>query len=114
MGASKIKYHNTRVYVGGKWYDSKKESRRGTELRLLENAGKIKNLEFQKRFVLQESFKKNGKTFRAITYIADFVYFDNSSKKVIVEDTKGCRTDVYKIKKKLFEKKYPTLEIVEL
>ena len=36
------------------------------------------------------------------------------SKKWIVEDTKGFKTDVYKLKKKLFEYKYKDLEIKEI
>lgn len=56
------------------------------ELVLLERAGKISNLQLQPRFLLQESFKKNGKTYRKIEYVADFQYIENS--KTIVEDVK--------------------------
>ena len=38
---------------------------------------------------------------RACTYRADFVYFDERTKQLVVEDTKGCKTEVYKIKRKL-------------
>ena len=40
-----------------------------------------------------------GKWPRPVTYIADFVYYEG--KKEIVEDVKGYRTDVYKLKKRL-------------
>lgn len=109
-----MKYHNVRVMVNGIKFDSKKEARRYKELMLLKRAKVIDNLELQKPFILQESFKKNGKTYRSITYKADFYYYDNEKKKWIVEDTKGMRTEVYKIKKKLFEYKYPELEILEI
>ena len=50
------------------------ESRRYKELKLLERAGEISNLKLQPRFLLQDSFKKNGKTYRKIEYVADFMY----------------------------------------
>ena len=90
-------------------FDSIAESKRYKELALLEKAGEIKDLQLQPRFELQESFKKNGKTYRKIEYIADFMYEENG--KMIVEDVKGIQTDVFKIKHKLFEKKYPELEL---
>ena len=90
-------------------FDSAKEAQRYRELTLLERAGEISNLELQPRFLLQESFKKNGKTYRKIEYVADFRYAENG--KTIVEDVKGLQTDVFKIKHKLFEKKYPELEL---
>ena len=45
----------------------------------------------QVKYELQEAFTKNGKTYRKIEYIADFVYYDNKLKKTIVEDTKGIK-----------------------
>ena len=66
-------------------------------------------MELQPRFLLQESFRKNNKTYRKIDYVADFKYIENG--KTIVEDVKGLQTDVFKIKHKLFEKKYPKLEL---
>lgn len=98
------KYKNKKVVIDNILFDSKKEANYYTYLKLLEKAGKITDLELQKKFVLQTSFKLNGKTYRAITYIADFVYKENGQ--VHVVDTKGYRTQVYKIKKKLFMKKY--------
>lgn len=109
-----MKYHNKKVIVNGIKFDSKKESLRYLDLKMLERANEIKELELQKKFELQPSFKKNGKTYQKITYIADFYYYDNKLKKYIVEDTKGYRTDTYIIKKKLFEYKYPDLEIKEI
>lgn len=62
--------------------------------------GEIRQLERQKAYMLIPSQKlANGKTERACKYIADFVYVQGD--KTIVEDAKGFRTDVYKIKKKL-------------
>lgn len=90
-------------------FDSAKEAKRYKELKLLEQAGEINNLELQPHFLLQESFRKNDKTYRKIEYVADFKYTENG--KTIVEDVKGLQTEVFKIKHKLFEKKYPELEL---
>lgn len=103
------KYKNKKITVDDYIFDSIQESRRYKELKLLLRAGKIQDLELQPHFLLQESFKKNGKTYRKIEYIADFKYIENG--KTIVEDVKGLQTDVFKIKHKLFEKKYPELEL---
>lgn len=103
------KYKNKKVQVDMYVFDSIAESKRYKELALLAKTGKIKELELQPRFLLQESFKKNGKTYRKIDYVADFKYIENG--KIIVEDVKGIQTDVFKLKHKLFEKKYPELEL---
>ena len=102
-------YKNKKTQVDVYVSDSAKEAQRYRELKLLERAKEISNLELQPRFLLQESFKKNGKTYRKIEYVADFRYNENG--KTIVEDVKGLQTDVFKIKHKLFEKKYPDLEL---
>ncbi len=106
------KYKNKKVVVDNILFDSKKEANYYTKLKILRDAGKILDLELQKRFVLQQSFKLHGKTYRAITYIADFVYKDQEGQTHVV-DTKGYRTQVYKIKKKLFMKKFG-IEIEEV
>lgn len=103
------KYNNKKVIVDDYIFDSIQESRRYKELKLLLRAGEISDLELQPRFLLQESFKKNGKTYRKIEYVADFKYIEKG--KTIVEDVKGYQTDVFKIKHKLFEKIYPELEL---
>ena len=57
-------------------FDSKAEESRGRDLLSLQEAMYIGALEFQPEFILQDSFKRNGKTIRAIKYIADFQYVD--------------------------------------
>ena len=103
------KYRNKKVQVDMYVFDSIRESQRYKELKLLEKVGEISNLELQPRFLLQDSFKKNGKTYRKIEYIADFQYIENG--KAIVDDVKGMQTDVFKLKHKIFEKVYPDLEL---
>lgn len=108
------KYHNKKVIYNGIKFDSKKEMQRYKDLELLESTDYICNLELQKKFLLQEGYTNaKGKKIRPIYYIADFYYYDYIDNKWIVEDTKGVRTEVYKLKKKLFEYKY-NLTIDEL
>lgn len=95
-GAKKIKDPAT-----GYVFDSKKEFIRWCELRILERAGKISELRRQVKFELIP--KQDGE--RPCDYIADFVYRDSDGK-TVVEDCKGMRTDVYKIKRKLFQWRY--------
>ena len=103
------KYRNKKVQIDMYLFESIAESKRYKELALLLKAGKIKNLKLQPRFLLQDGFKKNGKTYRKIEYIADFMYEENG--KVVVEDVKGKETEVFKLKRKLFEHEYPDLEL---
>ena len=94
-------------------FDSKREARRDTQLRLLEAAGEIKDLQRQVKFELIPPQREpdrtgprggiiRGKTIeRAVDYIADFVYTDAKTGETIIEDTKGMRTKDYIIKRKL-------------
>jgi len=84
------KFGNRHVKIDGIRFDSMKEGRRYNELKLLERGGEIQNLELQPRFVLQESFKREGKTHRKIEYVADFRYIENGRE--IVEDVKSAIT----------------------
>lgn len=108
------KYGNKKVIIDGIEFDSKLEGNRYCELKLMERAKIIKDLKLQVPFELIPAYKKNGKTIKATKYIADFVYYDNEKKQQVIEDTKGMKTEIYKLKKKIFEYKYPELEIVEI
>lgn len=115
ISAKQNKYHNKKVIVNGIKFDSKKESKRYMQLKLLEKANLINELELQKLFELQPKYTNaNGEHIRAITYKADFYYYDNQKKKYIIEDTKGIKTEVYKIKKKMLEYKYKNITIDEI
>jgi len=112
MRFKKHKYNAKPIEFDGFKFDSKKEAKRYLELKVLERAGVISNLILQPKFLLQDSFKYKGKTQRAIFYIADFEYIKDGKR--IVEDVKGVKTEVYKLKKKLFLKKYPQVEFKEI
>lgn len=99
------KYHNKVVYADGERFDSKKEYQRWKELQILERARKISNLQRQVRFILIETQTKKGEKTRPRTcYVADFVYRENGE--LVVEDTKGYKTDLYKLKAKIMYEKY--------
>lgn len=91
------KYGNQKTVVDGITFDSRKEASRWQELRLLEKAGEITGLVRQVKIELIPKTK----LYRACYYVPDFAYFDKRSGKTIYEDTKGMKTDVYKLKKKL-------------
>lgn len=99
------KYHNKKITIDNILFDSKKEANEYMWLKILQDGGKISDLEIQPKFILQPHYKLNGKTIRAITYIADFSYYDENGQFHVV-DVKGFKTDVYKLKKKMFEYKY--------
>lgn len=106
------KYRAKKTEIDGIKFDSKKEAKRYIALRELEKKGNIEKLTLQPRFLLQEGFRKNGKAYRKIEYVADFMYEQDG--KLIIEDVKGIKTDVYKLKQKLFEKRYQDLTIKEI
>lgn len=84
-------------------FDSKAEHRRWLELKLLEKAGKISELERQKRFELQPAFTDcTGRRQRPIFYVCDYFYREGD--KYIIEDVKSpvtANNAVYRLKKKM-------------
>jgi hypothetical protein len=90
------KYRNVRTVVDGIAFDSKAEAKRYAELRLMLDAGTIYGLRLQPRYPLTVNGVKVG------TYVADFAYVDAAGDDV-VEDVKGVRTPVFKLKAKLMK-----------
>lgn len=103
-GRRTVKHGNKKTVVDGIEFDSKKEARRYIELKLLQDAGQIEELELQKVFELipaqYETFPRYGKKGQRLkdgrrciekscTYKADFSYIQNGQ--LVVEDTKGYR-----------------------
>lgn len=115
------KYKNKKYIIDGIEFDSHKEASRYTELKLLEKAGKIKDLELQKAYeLLPAQYEETDEIYtkgahkgehkkvlleRACNYVADFYYIDCATGKAIVEDVKGYREGgayaVFTIKRKL-------------
>ena len=105
------KYNSQKCSIGNEVFDSKKEMKRYSELCLLEKTGYISGLKRQVKYllipaqretVMKKGVPKQGKVIeREVSYIADFVYYDNQTKEVVVEDSKGYHTKDYIIKRKL-------------
>lgn len=97
------KYSNIKTQTSdGNVFDSKAEARRWIELKLLERAGEIKDLQRQVKYILIPAQKEGKKTIeRECSYVADFVYTEVKTGNTVVEDTKGYRSKEYIIKRKL-------------
>ena|ERR1700754_3098543 len=72
-----------------------------------ENLGIISNLRRQVPYELSIG------GFKITTYIADHVYFDHTLQREIVADTKGKRTESFRIKKRLMKLIY-NIEVIEI
>lgn len=99
---AKSKYHNKKVKFRGITFDSVKE--RDYYLYLLdrEKRGEVRHINRQYKFEIIPSFTTPaGEKIKAITYLADFYFFDIVSNSWRVIDVKGYKTDVYRLKKKL-------------
>ncbi len=98
--------------VDGIVFDSAREARRYSELKLLEKAHEITDLELQPRYSLgtdADPVKIRSKGFpngRRCSYKADFRYFDNATGEVIVEDSKGHDTDTARLRRAFVEWQY--------
>lgn len=104
------KYHAHASQYNGFRFDSLIEREHYKKLLALEKAGKISDLQVHPRYELQPAFTDNtGARQRAIVYEADFSYIEAG--RVIVSDTKGVETQVFKLKAKMFKKVYPNLEL---
>lgn len=114
----KNKYGARKITRDGEVFDSVREYRRFCDLSLLEKAGKITDLKRQVVFPLiptqreepcevykrgkNKGMPKPGKLLeKEVNYIADFVYYDNEKREIIVEDVKGFRTKEYILKRKM-------------
>lgn len=110
----KRKYKNKKILCDGHTFDSIKEKNWYLKYKEMERLGIIEGLELQPKFILQESFRYQGKHNRAITYSADFRFFNVQEKKTYIVDVKGYKTEVYKIKKKLLLHKFPNINFIEV
>lgn len=108
-----MKYHNKKVECDGIIFDSIKEKNYYCELKVLRMAGEVIEFERQVTFELQPKFKHDGKTVRAIKYIADFVVHYPDGLQVVV-DTKGFRTKEYLLKRKMLLYKHPDMIFEEV
>lgn len=107
---SKLK--NVRKMVDGISFQSSIEARAYQILKLWERAGAISDLRMQSAFTLQERFRdSSGKTIRAITYSADFRFFDNATRRIRYIDAKGMVTQSFLKSIKMMKDKYPDIDV---
>jgi Protein of unknown function (DUF1064) len=102
------KYHAQPQVVDNIRFASKAEARRYSELKLLERAGEIRELELQPRFPLRAGTNLHSRLEDAIVgaYVADFRYRSGPTGILVIEDVKGMRTALYRWKKRHFELQY--------
>lgn len=91
------KYRNQPTEIDGHRFASKAEARRYQELRLMERAGAIAELQLQPRFKLVVG------EHHVCTYVADFHYLDIKAGVFRTEDVKGVQTPEFKLKAKLMK-----------
>jgi hypothetical protein len=92
------KYGAVKTVVDGITFDSKAEARRYGELKLLEKAKYIRSL------MLQPVFEFTVRDKAVFKYVADFTYLEGTT--AVIEDVKGMKTAVYRLKKKLIEAQF--------
>ena len=104
------KYLSHKTVVDGITFDSKDEAKYYEALKIRKYRGEIQNFELQPKFTLIQGFKKNGKTYRAITYTPDFVIYHNDNSEEYV-DVKGMTTQQGELRIKLFNHFYRDLKL---
>ncbi len=105
------KYLNKKTVVDNIKFASQKEASYYQDLKLLYRAGEVVKFELQPEFILQDKFKKNGKAIRAIKYVADFLVTYKDGHVEIVEVKGFKKKEVWLLKQKMFEYRYPDLEL---
>jgi hypothetical protein len=102
------KYKSRKTAICGQTFDSAAEGERYLELRMLEEAHQIEGWDWKQQKVVplrdarQQRIPLIVNGIKVCTYVADFVYRDLFTGKLVIEDLKGYKTDVYRLKAKLF------------
>jgi hypothetical protein len=102
--SKKNKFNAVKTEIDGITFHSKKEAARYRDLKLMQYAGEITDLQLQVPFVVEINSEN------IFTWYADFVYNDDGEP--VIEDCKGFKTDIYRLKKKAVEA-YFDIEITE-
>ncbi|MCC6695251.1 MAG: DUF1064 domain-containing protein [Candidatus Hydrogenedentes bacterium] len=106
------KFGARKVTIDGHTFASTAEGKRYEYLREMQQRGEIRCLRLQPRYLLQPAYvDSRGRQVRRIEYVADFEYIECATGRTVIEDVKGVETQVFLLKKKLFERVFPTLQI---
>lgn len=110
-----MKYHNKPSQVGEEKYRSQHEAKCHARLTIHQRIGLIAGLTREVPFVLAPKVKIEGekRARPALRYVADFVYSDVETGKIVVADAKGMQTPVYRLKKHLM-KTIHNIDVMEL
>lgn len=104
---TRTKYGSCKAMVDGIEFDSLMEARYYIYLQYLLKQGYIKSFQRQVKYLLQKGYVNNvDKKIQAIEYIADFTVTDINDNLTVI-DVKGLKTDIFKIKEKMFGYVYP-------
>ena len=95
-----------RLGIHGLWFASKKEAQRYLELKAFERIDAISNLRCQVEFDLTVISKVDEREIKIGVYVADFVYRRTGETQLVIEDTKGMKTPLYKRSRRHFEAQY--------
>ena len=112
----KNKYKNEIIYYKDIRFSSRKEMQRYIQLKQLEKAGIIKELELQPKFLLLDTIHYKGKTYPKTYYKADFKYKTKDGVEII-EDVKSKITSkdkTYRLKIKMLLTKYHDIDFIEV
>ncbi len=101
-----------KTVIDGITFDSRTEAEYYEYLKSLERDQKIYRLRCHPTYILQEAFEQYGKKYKAIKYIADFVYWDDEEQVNVVVDVKGFAMEDARLKRKLFAYKHPWDKLV--
>lgn len=106
------KYNARKTTIDGITFASRLEADRYVQLKLLEKAEEISDLKLQPEFQIFQGYidPETGEHHKSRYYFGDFQYVDKQEHKVIVEDTKGIETDVFRLKWDLVRSQYPQYE----
>lgn len=103
------KFGAMKTTVDGIVFHSKREAEYYGQLKMMKRAGKISSFERQISFPLYAMWGGNtpDESRKIGNHIVDFVVVDIMSGQKEVHEVKGMETDVWKLKKKIFEANYP-------
>lgn len=108
----KTKYNNKKTEIDGIKFDSKDESLYYLDLKTSKESGNIIDFELQPKYELIPKFKYMNESRRAITYSPDFKIINNDGTSYVVDvKSMGTATQQGELRRKLFEYKYPNIEL---
>jgi hypothetical protein len=112
------KYYNQKTEADGIRFDSQKEARHYSELKILKNQGKIIDFFMQVPFLLQEGYWKGEEWIKPIYYKADFLVIKWDDDPAVIDvvreirEVKGYWTKESKLKWKMLGKRYPEYRMI--